>query len=118
MTDHGSHFKNNMMSELSAKIFFCHENSTPYNPRANGQVESINKVLKTMLQWMVGRSKYNWHLQLFSALWAYMNIVKISTGFTLFHLVYGLEATLPIECEIFSLKLIVELLLNTTSKEE
>ena len=71
-----------------------------------------------MLQWMVGRSKYNWHLQLFSALWAYMNIVKISTGFTSFHLVYGLEATLLIECEIFSLKLVVELLLNTTSEEE
>eukprot|EP00253_Pinus_taeda_P006767 PITA_06767 len=33
-----------------------------------------------------------------------------ATGFTPFQLVYGLEATLPIECEIPSLKLVVELL--------
>ena len=33
-------------------------------------------------------------------------------------MVYGLEAVLPIECEIPSLKLVVELLSNTTAKEE
>ena len=31
---------------------------------------------------------------------------------------YGLEATLPIECEIPSLMLVVELLPNTTMEEE
>ena len=40
------------------------------------------------------------------------------TGFTPFHLVYGLEVVLPIECEIPSLKIAVELLPNTTSEEE
>ena len=43
-----------MMAELSVKLGFRHDNSTPYYPWANGQVEAINKVLKTMLQWMVG----------------------------------------------------------------
>ena len=43
-----------MMEELSAKLGFLHENSTPYYPQANGQVEAINKVLKTMLRRMVG----------------------------------------------------------------
>ena len=42
-----------MMEELSAKLGFRHENSTPYYPQANGQVEAINKVLKTMLRQMV-----------------------------------------------------------------
>eukprot|EP00253_Pinus_taeda_P003229 PITA_03229 len=41
-----------------------------------------------------------------------------ATGFTPFQLVYGLEATLPIECEIPSLKLAVELLPETTPAEE
>ena len=67
-----------------------------------------------MLQRMVGQAKSNWHLQLFSALWAYRTTVKTSTSFTPFQLVYGLEATLPIECEIPSLNLVVELLPNTT----
>eukprot|EP00253_Pinus_taeda_P025965 PITA_25965 len=43
---------------------------------------------------------------------------QIATGFTPFQLVYGLEATLPIECEIPSLKLAVELLPETTPVEE
>jgi len=55
---------------------------------------------------------------LFLALWAYRTSVKDATGFTPFQLVYGLEATLPIKCEIPSLKLAVELLPNTTPIEE
>ena len=54
---------------------------------------------------------------LFSALWAYRTLVKTSTGFTPFQLVYGLEVVLPIECEIPSLQLAIELL-PATSKEE
>ena len=30
--DHGSHFHNQMMEELSVKLGFGHENSTPYYP--------------------------------------------------------------------------------------
>ena len=55
---------------------------------------------------------------LFSTLWAYRTSVKNATEFTPFQLVYGLEATLPIECEIPSLKLDVELLPNTSPEEE
>ena len=50
VTDHGSHFQNKTMVELSVKLGFHHNKSTPYYPRANGQIEAINKVLKTMLQ--------------------------------------------------------------------
>ena len=84
VTDHGSHFRYQMMEELSVKLGFHHENSTPYYPQANGQVEAINKVLKTMLHRMVGDHKSNWHHILFSTLWTYRNLVKISTGFTPF----------------------------------
>ena len=54
VTNHGSHFQNKVMAELSAKLGFCHDNSTPYYPQFNAQVEEINKVLQTMIQWMVG----------------------------------------------------------------
>ena len=55
---------------------------------------------------------------LFSALWEYRTSTKSVAGFTPFQLVYGLEATLPIECEIPFLKLAVELLPNTSPEEE
>jgi transposase InsO family protein len=66
VTDHGSHFHNFMMSELTEKLGLRHENSTPYYPQANGQVEAINKVLTTMLRRMVGIHKSSWHTMLFS----------------------------------------------------
>ena len=71
-----------------------------------------------MLQRMIGQAKSNWHLQLFSTHWAYRTTIKTSTCFTLFQLVYEIEATLPIECEIPSLKLVVEIFPNTTIEEE
>jgi transposase InsO family protein len=90
VTDHGSHFQNHMLSELHAKLGFFHEKSSPYCPQDNGKVEAINKALKTMIQKMVGENKTSWHLQIFSALWAYWTSVKTTTRFTPFQLVYGI----------------------------
>lgn len=36
--DHGLHFCNHMMTELTAKLGISHHSSTPYYPQANGQV--------------------------------------------------------------------------------
>ena len=46
VTDHDKHFRNHMMNELTAKLGVSHDSFTPYYPQSNGQVESINKVLK------------------------------------------------------------------------
>lgn len=106
-----------MMIELTDQLGLHHDSSTPYYPQANGLVEAVNKFLVTMIKRIIGIHKTNWHSMLFSALWAYRTSVKTSTGFTPFQLVYGLEALLPIECEIPSLKLAIELL-PVTSEEE
>jgi hypothetical protein len=117
ITDHGSHFRNFMISELTENLFLRHENSMPYYPQANGQVEAINKFLVTTLRRMIGIHKTSWHTMFFLSLWAYRTSVKSTTGFTPFWLVYGLEAILSIECEIPSLKLVFELLPNTSVEE-
>ena len=70
-----------------------------------------------MLQQMIGFRKRNWHLILYSDLWAYRTSVRNRTSFTPFQLVYGLEAILPIQCEIPSLKLTIDLLPNTSEEE-
>lgn len=107
-----------MMVKLSSKMGFHHENSFLYYPWENGQVEDVNKFLKTMIQWMVGTHKSNYHLLLFLALWAYQTSIKNATGFTPFQMVCDLEGVLPIECKILSLQLAIDLFLNTSSKEE
>jgi transposase InsO family protein len=118
VSDHGKHFENEIFIELSSRLGFSHEFASPYYPQSNGQVEVVNKVLKTMLQCMVNKHKTNWHLMLFSALWAYRTTVKTATGFTPFHLVHGVEATLPIECEIPTLRTAIELLPDTAPMEQ
>ena len=55
---------------------------------------------------------------LYLVLWAYRTSVKIATGFTPFQLAYGLEVVLPIECQIPSLQIAIELLPVTTAEEE
>eukprot|EP00253_Pinus_taeda_P011583 PITA_11583 len=117
ITDHGHHFRNVMMTELVDHLGLRHDSSTPYYPQANGLVEAINKVLVIMIQRIIGIHRSNWHNMLFSALRAYRTSVKTSTGFTPFQLVYVLEVVLPIECEIPSLRMAIELL-PTTSEEE
>jgi hypothetical protein len=97
VSDHGKHFENEIFVELSSRLGFSHEFSSPYYPQSNGQVEAVNKVLKTMLQRTVNKHKTNWNHMLFSVLWAYRTTVNTATGFMPFHLVHGIEATLPIE---------------------
>lgn len=118
VTDHGSHFQKSIMMKLSTWLGFRKEHSSPYFPQANGQLEAINKSLKMMLQWTVDKNRSNWHTMLFPTLWAYRNSVKIATGFTPFQLVNGLEAIFPIECEIPSLNLVIQLLPKTSTLEE
>eukprot|EP00253_Pinus_taeda_P017459 PITA_17459 len=47
VTDHGKHFRNHMMAELTTQLGLRHDSSTPYYPQANGQVEAVNKLDET-----------------------------------------------------------------------
>ena len=86
VTDHGSHFQNHMMTELTSMLRFRQDQSSSYYPQANGQVKAVNGVLKTMILRLVGNHKTTWHRKLYSALWAYQTSVKTATSFTPFQL--------------------------------
>ncbi|KAG0563715.1 hypothetical protein KC19_8G053600, partial [Ceratodon purpureus] len=49
-----------------------------------------------------------WDEHLGEALWAYRTTHKLTTGFTPFQLTFGLEAVVPIEIQIPSLRLALE----------
>jgi hypothetical protein len=57
VTGHGSRVYNEMMKDLSSKLGFKNNHSSPYFPQKNGQVEVVNKSLKTILQKTVIQSK-------------------------------------------------------------
>ena len=49
VTEHGRHFQNKTMEELDSKLGYKKEHSSSYYPQANGQVEAVNKSLKSIL---------------------------------------------------------------------
>ena len=85
-----------------------HRKSTPYYPRGNGQLESTNKILSGILTKICEVKRTDWESKLHAALWAYRTAYKTSAGQTPFQLVYGLEAVVPAEYTIPSLRIAVQ----------
>ena len=70
------------------------------------------------MQRIVRQRKTNWHIILYPTLWAYWAAVKTATRFSPYQPVHGVELVLSVECEIPSLKLAIERLLETSELEE
>lgn len=84
-----------------------HHNSSPYRPKMNGVVEAANKNIKKIIQKMVVTYK-DWRKMTPFALHGYHTSVYTSTGATPYSLVYGMEAVLPIEVKIPSMRVLME----------
>ena len=97
VSDRGMHFINEVIEHLLDELMVIHRKSAPYHPQANGQAESTNKILCTTLTKIVENSRTDWELKLQSALWAYRVAFKTAIGTTPFNMVYGLDAILPME---------------------
>ena len=108
VSDRGTHFLNSLIREMTDKFKIDHRKTTPYHPQTNGQTEQVNGILVSILRKMVLDSKRDWNTKLMAALWAYRTTYKVTTHATLFSLVYGLEATLPIEYEVESLRVAID----------
>ena len=70
-------------------------------------MESANKNIKRILRKMIETSQ-DWSGKLPFALWAYHTSFCTSTGATPYSLVYGMEAVLPVEIEMGSLRVALE----------
>uniref|UniRef100_A0A2N9JAP2 RNase H type-1 domain-containing protein n=1 Tax=Fagus sylvatica TaxID=28930 RepID=A0A2N9JAP2_FAGSY len=66
-------------------------------PRANGQAESSNKTLLDGIKKRLENAKGRWVEELPSILWTYRTTPRCSTGETPFSLTYGVEAVIPLE---------------------
>lgn len=112
VSDQGGHFLNKVIRKLTRLHLIIHKKSTVYYPQANGQAESSNKILLKIIRKIVSENKYDWDQKLDSALWAFRTAFKVSIGFTPFKLVYGLEAVVPMEYLVPSLRIAADLLKN------
>ena len=108
ITDNGKPFFNSLMTSLCEKFKFAQHKSSMYNAPANGLAEALNKTLCNLLKKVVAKSKRDWHERLGEALWAYRTTYKTPTQSTPFALVYGVEAVLPLELQIPSLRIAIQ----------
>ena len=82
---------------------FCHElkiknlYSTPRYPQSNGLAKASNKILLTALKKRLDSAKGKWVDELPGVLWAYRTTARRSIGISLFAITYGMEAIIPIE---------------------
>ncbi|XP_057954002.1 uncharacterized protein LOC131148302 [Malania oleifera] len=95
------------MTKLCNQFKVKHHGSVLYRPQMNGVVEASKKNIKNILEKMTETYK-DWHNKLPFALMAYKTISRTSTGATPFSLVYGMEAMVPVEVEIPSLRILKE----------
>ncbi|TYK02888.1 uncharacterized protein E5676_scaffold968G00270 [Cucumis melo var. makuwa] len=108
VTDNGRQFSNSMIDKLCEKFKFKQYKSSMYNAAANGLAEEFDKTLCNLLKKIVCKSKRDWQERIGEALWAYRTTHRTPTEVTPYSLVYGLDAVLPLEREIPSLRMAVQ----------
>lgn len=109
VTDQGEQFTSNLITKLMQEYNIGYWKSSPYHPQANGQEKATNREIEAILTKIVQLHYRDWSNRLPEVVWAYRTTWKTTKGFTLFELLYGKIAMLPIEFEHKTLRTTLEL---------
>eukprot|EP00253_Pinus_taeda_P021591 PITA_21591 len=109
VTDQGGQFTSNLVEKLMEEYKVKHRKYTPYHSQENGQVESTNKVLEGIITKTIHLHRRDWAERLPEELWAYRTTWRNTTGHSPYELVYGKEVLLPIEFQVKTFKMVVQL---------
>jgi hypothetical protein len=82
-----------------SKLGIEHRIFTAYHPQTNGQAETSNRQLKSILKKTIEKGGKDWSKKLDGALWAYRTTFKTPIGMTPYQFVYGKACHLPVELE-------------------
>lgn len=93
------------MQEFAKEMGFKFLTSTPYYAQANGQVETVNKVIIGLIKKHVGKKLKNWHKTLDQILWACCTSPKEATNSTPFRLTFGHDVVLTVEIYLQSTRI-------------
>jgi hypothetical protein len=102
VTDNSKAFCSTEMSSFCFKYGIILSHASDYYPRGNGQAESTNKNLMTIVKKIVGENKGSWDSKIKYALWADRITKKVATGKSPFELIYGLDVRLPVYLKLMA----------------
>ena len=92
LTDQGSNFTSQLLTELYQMLHIHSIRTTPYHPQIDGLVEQFNQTLKGMLHKAATKEGRDWDKMIPFLLFAYWEVPQSSTGFSPFESLYGKSA--------------------------
>jgi hypothetical protein len=99
ISDGGTHFTGKNFKKCLSKLGIEHRISTANHPQTNGQAETSNRQLKSILNKTIEKGGKDWSKKLDGALWAYRTTFKTPIGMTPYQFIYGKAGHLPVELE-------------------
>lgn len=117
VTDGGPQFTSHKIQELVEKCKIHQRITMPYHPQENGQLEITNKVIEGILTKTMASHRRNWADKLLEVLWAYRTNWRNTIGFSLYELVYGNNPLFPIEFEIKTLRITLQVNLDLVTTQ-
>jgi transposase InsO family protein len=100
ISDGGIHFTGKNFRKFLSKLGIEHRVSMAYHPQTNGQAETSNRQLKSILNKTIEKGGKDWSKKLDGALWAYRTAFKTPIGMTPYQFIYGKACHLPVELEL------------------
>ena len=80
ITDNGTEFRNQLMTEMSHLLGFRHDRITPYNSKSNSKVENAHKTVQTMVRAYIKKYEKTWDKLLPLLEFAYNTSTSVSTA--------------------------------------
>lgn len=96
ITDRGVQFRSKEWTSFIARTGIKHNMTSGYHPQANGIDERFNGTLIRILLAYVDENQEQWDRQVKWAVYLYNTTVHDSTGFTPYHVMYGLSPRSPL----------------------
>ncbi|GJR90559.1 reverse transcriptase domain-containing protein [Tanacetum coccineum] len=97
ISDNGKQFRDNPFKDWCEKLCIRQCFASVKHLQANGLVERANRSLGEGIKARLDERSKNWIEELLHVLWAHRTMIKSSNGETPFSLTYGIEAVIPAE---------------------
>ena len=104
ISDNGTQFDSGSFKEFCSELGIRNYFSSPTYPHGSGQTESSNKTILNEIKKRLEKANGRWVEELSNVLWTFRTTPRNSTRETPFSLTYGVEAVIPLETGLPTLR--------------